>query len=195
MRRRPLLILSSVVAVAALSLLAAGCDGGSPGVASVASSTTAATTTAAAAATSGSSQGGSLAEYATCMRSHGFNFPDPVTFGSSAGIRAAKSQMAQIAANETTSATFAAAQRACVKYAPPGISPPRVSPQEMQKLLAVSRCMRAHGIPNFPDPNPTTGELTAPAGIDRNSPQVLAALRACRSLGQAAGLGSPHTGP
>jgi hypothetical protein len=103
--------------------------------------------------------------------------------------------MAQIAAGKTSSATVQAAQRACVKYAPPEISPPHVSPQAMQKLLAVSRCMRVQGIQNFPDPNPTTGELTAPAGISKNSPQVLAALRACRSLGQAAGLGPPSTGP
>ena len=193
--RRPL-ILTSVVAAAALSLLAAGCGGrGSPrgGVASLGTTTTAA---AAAADTGGSSPGGSLAAYATCMRSHGvLSFPDPASLGSSSAIKAAKSQMAQISESKTSSATVQAAQRACVKYAPPGISPPHANPQEMQKLLAVSRCMRAHGIPNFPDPNPTTGELTAPAGISKNSPQALAALRACRSLGQAAGLGSPNTGP
>jgi hypothetical protein len=130
------------------------------------------------------------------MRSHGvLSFPDPASFGSSSAIKAAKGQMAQISESKTSSATLQPAQRACVKYAPPTLSPPHVSPQEMQKLLAVSRCMRAHGIQNFPDPNPTTGELTAPAGISTNSPQVLAALRACRSLGQTAGLGPPGTGP
>jgi hypothetical protein len=129
------------------------------------------------------------------MRSHGvLSFPDAASFGSSDGIKAAKGQMAQISESEAPSPTFQAAQRACAKYlGPPATSAP-VSTQEMQKLLAVSHCMRAHGVPNFPDPNPTTGELAAPAGIDRNSPQVLAALRACRSLGQAAGLGPPSTG-
>ena len=70
--RRPL-ILASVVAVAAFSLLAAGCGGGgSPGVASVASSTTAATTT--------TTQNGLLA-FSACMRSNGMpNFPDPQRF-------------------------------------------------------------------------------------------------------------------
>ena len=70
--RRPLL-LGSVVAVAAFSLLAAGCGGGrSPGVASVASSTTAATTT--------TTQNGLLA-FSQCMRSNGVpNFPDPQRF-------------------------------------------------------------------------------------------------------------------
>jgi hypothetical protein len=193
MRRRDPLILASGCAVAALSLLAAGCGGGSsPKIASVASSTTAATTTTAA---GGSAPGGELAEYAHCMRSQGFNFPEAAAFESPAGIRAAKGQMAQFAANEATSTTFAAAQRACAKYYGPTATPPHVSSEELQKLLAVSHCMRAHGLAGFPDPNPTTGEIATPASIDKNSPQAIAALRACRSLGQAAGLGAPNTGP
>jgi hypothetical protein len=196
MRRRRPLILVSVVAVAGLSLLVVGCGGGgspAPGVAGLGTTTTAA----AAATTDGSAPGGELAEYARCMRSHGvLGFPDPASIGSSIGIKAAKSQIAQASARDTSSATFQAAQRACAKYyGQAATPPPHPSPQEMQKLLAVSRCMRAHGIPSFPDPDPTTGELTAPAGISRNSPHTIAALRACSSLGVAAGLGLPHTTP
>jgi hypothetical protein len=192
---RSQLIVVSVIALAVCSLLAAGCGAASPRVVSIASTTTAvkaaATTT-----TVGSSSGGELGEYASCMRSHGvFSFPDPASFGSPTAIKAAKGQMAQISERGTSSGTFLAAQRTCAKYyGPPATSPPHPSPEEMQKLLAVSRCVRAHGILNFPDPNPSTGELTAPAGISRSSPAVLAALQACRSLGQAAGLGAPHAG-
>ncbi len=130
------------------------------------------------------------------MRSHGVSsFPDSASFGSSDAIKAAKGQMAHISKSEASSPSFEAAQRACAKYyGPPATTPAQVSAQELQKLLAVSRCMRAHGVPSFPDPDPITGELTTPAGIDRSSPRVLAALRACRSLGQAAGLGPPSTG-
>jgi len=73
MRCRGPLILSSVVAVAALSLLAAGCGGGSSsGVASVGASTTDATTT---------EQSG-LVAYSACMRSNGVpNWPDPTRSG------------------------------------------------------------------------------------------------------------------
>src|SRR5438552_16371043 len=69
---RPLIVASGV-AVAAFSLLAAGCGGrGAAGVASVASSTTAATTTTA--------QNGLLA-FSQCMRSNGMpNFLDPHRF-------------------------------------------------------------------------------------------------------------------
>jgi hypothetical protein len=194
MRRRSRFIPVGLVAVAAFSMLGAGCGGGGSSNAGVASIGTTTTAEAGAAATSGSSPGGELGEYSSCMRSHGVTiFPDPAAFGSPAGIRAAKGRMAQIAASEVSSAMFQRAQRACAKYYGPPTQPARVSPQEIQKLLAVSRCMRAHGIPDFPDPNPDTGELGTPADIDESSPQVLAALRACSSLGRAAGLGPPNT--
>jgi hypothetical protein len=182
-------------AVMGLALAAAAC-GGSPtaGVASLGTTTTAAP--AAAGAASGSSSGGELGEYSACMRSHGvLDFPDPASFGSSDGVKAAKGQMVQVTKSEGSSPMFQTAQRACAKYyGPPATSAPQVSSQEMQKLLAVSRCMRAHGVTNFPDPNPTTGAMNPPAGIDRSSPLVVAALRACSSLGRAAGLGPPSTG-
>lgn len=192
LRRRRLLVAPALIG---LALAAAACGGGSPeaGVASLGTTTTVAP---GGMATGGSSSGGELVEYARCMRSHGVvSFPDSASFGSSDGFKTAKGQMAQISKREASSPTFDAAQRSCAKYyGPPTASPTKVSPQEMVRLLAVSRCMRAHGVPNFPDPNPTTGELAAPAGIDRSSPQVLAALRSCSSLGRAAGLGPPSTG-
>ncbi len=62
MRCRPPLIPTSVLAVAAISLLAAGCGGGS--------STTAATRRADC----------TLVSYSHCMRAHGVpNFPDPTS--------------------------------------------------------------------------------------------------------------------
>jgi hypothetical protein len=71
MSRRHPFILSSVVAVAALSLLAAGCGGGSsPRVANIGSSTTEAPTT-------GEIQDAVIA-FAACMRHHGVpDLPDP----------------------------------------------------------------------------------------------------------------------
>ena len=191
--RRPL-ILSSVVAFAAFALLAAGCAGGGSrrGVANLGTTTT---TTENAGASGSVALGGELGRYVACMRSHGVsNFPDQDSLGSSAGIRAAKAQITQISESEASSRRFQAAQRACEKYAPQGRPLKQVSRQEIQKLLAVSRCMRAHGVPNFPDPNPTTGDYATPAAIDKNSPQVHAALRACSSLGRAAGLAPPSTG-
>lgn len=194
MRRRPVIAVS-LVAVAAFSLLAAGC-GSSPNraVASLGSSTN---TSAASATTTGSSApGGELAEYAGCMRSHGVpTFPDQPSYGTSNSIKTEKSAINQVTAAEASSPRFESAQRGCSRYAPQGQPPAHVSAQEITKLLAVSHCMRAHGVADFPDPNPTTGDFVTPAGLDKTSPQVLSALRACASLGRAAGLAAPTISP
>jgi hypothetical protein len=177
------------------ALVTVACGGGSSraGVASLSTTTTAEPTTAAAAA--GQVPGGALVEYARCMRSHGvLNFPEPASLSTSGAIRAFKTEIVQSVSSLASSPPFQAAQRACAQYGPQTTSSPPVSPRQMQRLLAVSRCMRAHGVPNFPDPNPITGDMEPPAGISRNSPTVLAALQACRPVAQAAGLGPPSTG-
>ncbi|WP_203922994.1 hypothetical protein [Rugosimonospora africana] len=44
-------------------------------------------------------------------------------------------------------------------------------------------CMRAHGVPNFPDPNGQPGQLGPNSGIDPGSPQFQAAINGpCRPL-------------
>jgi hypothetical protein len=54
-----------------------------------------------------------------------------------------------------------------------------------QSALAFSRCMRAHGITAFPDPN-SQGQIGLSGGpgtgIDRNSPQFKTAMDACKPL-------------
>jgi hypothetical protein len=59
---------------------------------------------------------------------------------------------------------------------------------EKSKLLAFSSCVRAHGVPGFPDPQPGGGfARSAMNQIDVNSPQFAAAEKACRSLAIASG--------
>jgi hypothetical protein len=49
--------------------------------------------------------------------------------------------------------------------------------------LAFSRCMRAHGVPNFPDPSPSGGFVFHPgAGFNLSSPAVKAAQAECQKL-------------
>ncbi|HUB70004.1 MAG TPA: hypothetical protein VL984_06245 [Acidimicrobiales bacterium] len=180
------------LAVACICLVAAACGGAahSAAVASIGTTTTTASgQPLAAAASGGGAAGGALLEYALCMRSHGVpDFPaDPASPAAAAAMKAIK--------EGGGSPTVQSARRACLQYSP--VSPParRASPQEIQKLLLVSRCMRSHDVPNFPDPNPDTGDFVIPPGLTKNSPTVVAALRACYSLGRAAGLGPPNTGP
>ena len=53
-----------------------------------------------------------------------------------------------------------------------------------QAALAYARCMRSHGVPNYPDPNPNggLGAALAQLGINPNSPQFQATLRTCNRL-------------
>jgi hypothetical protein len=167
--RRPL-ILTSVVAVVAFSLLAAGCGGGgSPGVASVASSTTADTTT----------QNPALA-FARCMRSNGVpNFPDPPRVGA----RSFKETVQHLAAGNPR---FPGAQRACNHLLPNGGNGQQEAAQQTRTRLAdelsFARCMRSHGVSRFPDPTAQAGlsvEMVQAQGIDVHSPAVLRVVQAC----------------
>lgn len=57
--------------------------------------------------------------------------------------------------------------------------------------LAFARCMRAHGVPDFPDPNGHAGQLGPGSGIDPGSPQFQSALNGpCQSLAPPGWVGS-----
>ncbi len=65
----------------------------------------------------------------------------------------------------------------------------RSSSGVMAQALAYARCMRSHGVPDFPDPTPGPGggfafQINGSPGsdLDRNDPRRQAAGAACRSL-------------
>src|ERR1022692_191984 len=59
---------------------------------------------------------------------------------------------------------------------------------QTSELLLFSACIRAHGVPNFPDPRPAGGfARSALNGINPQSPQFQAAEKACSSLAIASG--------
>jgi hypothetical protein len=163
--RRPL-ILASVVTVAALSLLAAGCGGGrAPGVA-VASSTTAATTT--------TPQAAAVA-FARCMRSNGvLNWPDPPSSGAAAG----KPTLQQLG---VSSFRFQAAVGACNHLLPNGGGPPSQAARQQVRAQALrfAECVRSHGVTNFPDPDRSGRIDPASVAFDQGSPKFQAANQAC----------------
>lgn len=165
----------------AMALAVTACGGGSsgPGVAGGSSSST---TTAA----SGSGSSGGLA-LAKCMRSHGVsNFPDP---NSSGGIDVNGAN-----GIDPSSPQYQAAMKSCQSLLGGGMS----AAQQQQVYgaeLKYSACMRTHGEPNFPDPQPPksgpvinqntagqgAGGNSGPgAGVDPNSPQYISANTACQ---------------
>jgi hypothetical protein len=88
------------------------------------------------------------------------------------------------------SAQFQAAQKVCGKLAPNGGKAPSAAEQaKMQEgALNFSKCMRSHGVPNFPDPeiSHSGGGVGIRiggrgSGIEPNSPQFKAAQKTCQS--------------
>ncbi len=163
-----------------LAVCAAACGGrsASPGVASV---STASTTPGAAAAQSGSSAANyaDAVFYAKCMRAHGVgNFPDPA---SNAGFDIGGSGPA----NPANSPEYSSASKACQHMLPKGSPLTKAKQQQIEATgLKYSRCMRAHGVLNFPDPpaNLPAIDLGGNESIDHNTPQFQAATKACRSV-------------
>jgi hypothetical protein len=168
---------TAIIAAAWLALLAAAC-GGSPssGVAQLGSTTTQSTSSSSSPADASAQQNGAVA-FARCMRSNGVpNWPDP---GSSGTFDKSKLTPQQLGAS---SSRVQAAQTACRRLLPNGGSGPTAA-QEQQanaQALRFSQCVRAHGVPNFPDPD-TTGRIPDPAtvGVDQGSPKFRAANQAC----------------
>ena len=115
-------------------------------------------------------------KFSACMRKQGVsNFPDPnsegvIQFGSAQGI-------------DPDSPTFKTAQSACEELLPNGGQPtPQQREESQQKLLAYSKCMRAHGIKDFPDPANGGLRVTGGPGTDLtpNNAQFQAAQKACQ---------------
>jgi hypothetical protein len=159
--------------------LASGGGSGGPGVAHVGSSATPAT-----AGSSGGSSGSDrdkVLAFSKCMREHGISdFPDPDSKGG-LGLNAngPNSDLAQ------DNPAFQAANQACKQLLPNGGQPTQVDPADHDKILAYAKCMREHGIADFPDP-PANGPLqlspTQGGDLDPTNPQYKAADTACKHL-------------
>jgi hypothetical protein len=160
--RRP--CVSARVALAALGiislmLLAFGCGGSSgEGVAQVGTSTSSSS-----ADSSGDRTSGDPVAYSTCMRAHGVpDFPDPDADGNFPNLDL-----------EHTPA-IDAARDACRDLRPRRELSPEEQEEAQELRLAYSRCMREHGVTNFPDEKPS-----ADSGVNPDSPAYEAADRAC----------------
>jgi hypothetical protein len=187
--RRAAVLVSTPIA---LGLLTAGCGSGSPtgGVAHLGSGTQATSAAAAgAAASSGggeSSPGSKAVAFSACMRSHGVpNFPDPQIShnGSEVSVR-----IALPAGVGSGNSKFKSAQQACRKLLPGGggvgpVNQPVVSPAEQTQYLKAAACIRAHRLPNFPDPTFSGGGVHIDhQRLNESSPTFKAAVHACESL-------------
>lgn len=82
----------------------------------------------------------SAVQFAQCMRANGVpNFPDGRVMPDS-GIN-------------LLSPAYQGAENACKKYEAGPAPPPRTPASVRQQERALAKCMRANGVPNFPDPD------------------------------------------
>jgi hypothetical protein len=158
--------LLTAAAVLSFVLALAGCGGSSsPGVAHISSSKGASAASSEGSGSSSESPAGlqqAMIAYSRCMRSSGVpNFPDPTgggfLFHTSAGI-------------DPSSPLFKAAQAKCQKLLPggglpggPGSEPP--SARTLARFLNIARCMRRHGVSDFPDPRTSAPPNPLGSGI------------------------------
>ncbi len=131
--------------------------------------------------------------YSRCMRARGvLKFPDPNSSGA-----IPKVGLPQLG---VSSAVFQAAQRACQHLLPnSGQSSQAWDRQTLNALWNFARCVRAHGVPNWPDPlaesdpgQPGTPGFRRqlPPGINTDSPVVKNAMHTCQHLLAGIGYGS-----
>ncbi len=175
MRRPRPLTLAAVVAVAAVSLLAAGCGGGSAG--GVSRTTTA--------------QNGRLAaalSLARCLRSHGIpNWPDPTSDG---GFDKAKLVQLGVSGSRVRALEDGACNIPIPSGRPQGQT---ITAADRTDYLKGAACMRSHGFPAFPDPTFPNNNVTLdiPSSINQDSSRYNSAATICTKLIPA---GLPYSG-
>jgi hypothetical protein len=176
---------AAIIVTAVLALLATACSG------SLTPTGPGNSANAAGSATSPSAVG-----YSHCIRSHGVpNYPDP---GSDGQLPKGDAQQFGVSTSK-----YQAAQQACQRLLPTGGSlaqqqyqcmensdcPPALVQQMMAADVKLARCMRSHGVPNFPDP--TNSGSSGPifnitnAGIsdaESHAPRFEIKLNECASL-------------
>ena len=152
--RKTLLPPAALAVVVAVAAVGAGCGGtrrsngaGTSAAAAATGRTTTTTTTAAAQATTAGHTSTltprqKAAKFTECMRTNGIgDFPDPDATGQfpSYGV-------------SVTPAVWTKAVAACKSLQPPGTLSAKLTPAQESAALKFAQCVRATGVPDFPDP-------------------------------------------
>ncbi|GIF47011.1 hypothetical protein DFJ67_2344 [Asanoa ferruginea] len=114
-------------------------------------------------------------DFAECMREQGVDLPDPQPGG--------KVDMDGIDKDKAIGAVVA-----CRDVMPNGGEYGKLDPGQLEKQRALAVCMRANGVPDFPDPDPA-GESIRDYLFDKHDDGVLTALDKCRDAAPTPGAG------
>jgi hypothetical protein len=172
---RPGGLLATAAALAAATTIAA-CGSSSPPTSSAPSGSSASTG-------SGSNSARARLAFSECMRADGVpDFPD---LGSNGMLIEASGQTISVNGVSVNAPAYVAARAKCQRYLPASTASGPQQAQQLARTLDFSRCMRSHGVPNFPDPKVTAGtngnrvaDLRG-AGLNFSSPAFQAAAKAC----------------
>ncbi|HTU86011.1 MAG TPA: hypothetical protein VMF57_10585 [Solirubrobacteraceae bacterium] len=133
--------------------------------------------------------GTSLVKYSDCMRSHGVpTFPDPSTTESGNNSFGIDGYTFNLPADlNTQSPAYQSGAKTCAAELPSGGGAPKpgLLAKAKQAALVHARCMRAHGVPNFPDPNVSSNGQgvtvgSGGPGLSPRSPAFQQAQRICQ---------------
>jgi hypothetical protein len=167
-------LLTVCAAVVALALAGCAASQAAPSVPSLGGGTAGA-----------ASQASALHLAGQCIRQHGVpGFPDP-TLDASGQVTFSRPQLLavpKVVVGQALTACRGALDRAGIQAGRGHDLGGRPSPAQLRQIVAFARCMRTHGLTGLPDPNPANGEISLPPGVSKDSPVVLRAGRACRSL-------------
>jgi len=164
-RRRPALLACGAVLAAAALLAGCGSGGSAHGAAGTAPA-------------GSSTPDDETMAIVTCYRTHGDpSFPDPVYDPGDGRWHFAVSP----------GSAPASTQQACQHLFPSGNASPPVPQARFQQLVRLAACLRQHGVPNWPDPDPD-GSFPLPPSLLTKSPSWAQATKACSRLMPSGGL-------
>lgn len=138
-----------VAVIAAGTLLLTACASEQPAADGVASLSSAQTTPGEAPAANTGTDEDKMREFAKCMREQGIDLPDPkpAPGGGQGGV------MIEVNGDGPESAKIKAANEKCRPLLPNGGKPPKLSPEDLDKMREHAKCLREHGL-DVPDPDP-----------------------------------------
>lgn len=121
---------------------------------------------------------GSVFEFAACMRENGVPMEDPKVNPDGT------SQIKIAIPKGIDKAVVDAAQKKCRPLMPNGGEMGKANPEQLERMRAMSRCMRENGFPAFPDPSPQGGIQIGPdSGLNPDDPAFQAAQEKCEPEG------------
>jgi hypothetical protein len=176
MRRRPWPL--AALALIAMVVLISACGSSAP----------AGTSTGSSGGNNTTANAQKAVKFAECMRSNGVGkFPDPPASGAFT-IDA----IANGSSLDTSTPAFTQALSACRDLEPTGFTGAQRSAQQTDAALKFAQCIRANGVPDFPDPangQPLVDTNRIPSAATSSGMSILhAAMRKCGGLAAAAGV-------